>query len=192
MAQTQGLENEKLTCRVETERSGFPWFGEFSLANEITYLGIKDRTSNAGTACTSDKLQQFESFFSELNRVAREFFLSPERQRFGVVSERSLLKFLSLEDPEDWQLLIHFSGFPISSKILENVDELRVALQRRHSPIDEVVCAVTFSYVIYDRNMWAYIHIFWFPILFCLVKTFQFLDTTINVTMIHHEELCLI
>ncbi|CAA7403425.1 unnamed protein product [Spirodela intermedia] len=138
LAQTQGLENEKLTCRVETKRSGFPWFGEFSPANDITYLGIKARTSNTGTACTSDKFQQFESFFSELNRVVREFFLSPERQRFGVVSERSLLKFLSLEDPQGWPLLIHFSGFPSSSVILENVDALRVSLQMRHSPIDEV------------------------------------------------------
>ncbi|CAA6666627.1 unnamed protein product [Spirodela intermedia] len=133
----KGLENEKLTCRVETKRSGFPWFGEFSPANDITYLGIKARTSNTGTACTSDKFQQFESFFSELNRVVREFFLSPERQRFGVVSERSLLKFLSLEDPQGWPLLIHFSGFPSSSVILENVDALRVSLQMRHSPIDE-------------------------------------------------------
>ncbi|XP_078441945.1 uncharacterized protein LOC144711778 isoform X2 [Wolffia australiana] len=119
----KGLANDKLTCTID------PWFKKFSSAREI---------NNGGTSCTSNKFREFQSFFSELNEVAREFALSPQRQRFAVISDRSLLEFLSLRDPADWQLLIHVSGVPSPLNVLENVDELRVTLRAGHPIVNEV------------------------------------------------------
>uniref|UniRef100_A0A1D1Z615 Protein disulfide-isomerase n=2 Tax=Anthurium amnicola TaxID=1678845 RepID=A0A1D1Z615_9ARAE len=64
--------------------------------------------------------------------------MPPERQSFGVISERSLLPSFGLGDPGAWCLLIHFSGVPNLSKIIEDVEDLRTALQMHHSAILEV------------------------------------------------------
>ncbi|MQL98162.1 hypothetical protein Taro_030863 [Colocasia esculenta] len=136
--QKVGSENEKLSCGVGNELSGVPWLGDFALANDTTYLENEAKMSNIEAACTLDKFQQFKSFFPEFNKIVKEFFLPPESQRFGVITERSLLPFLGLEDPDAWMLLIHFSGFPSLSESLWDVNDLRIALQNHHFSIREV------------------------------------------------------
>ena len=156
---TQGVETEKLTCRINPiERR------KFSSAS-----GILDYRTN----CTSDKFQQFESFFSELSKVARDFSLSPERQRFGVVSEQTLMKFLSIGDPDGWQLLIHFSGFSSSSKVLKDANDLKLALQMHQSSVSEVTYTSYFSP--------------WYRMIFKCGNFFRFDLISVVITLVHQH-----
>ncbi|KAJ6822596.1 uncharacterized protein M6B38_386855 [Iris pallida] len=79
--------------------------------------------------CTEEEFHQFKSFFSNFTKIAREHFLPPERQRFGLISDRSLLPFLGVSNTEAWLVTLHFSGCPNFSTVLQKGDDLRKLLQ---------------------------------------------------------------
>lgn len=97
-----------------------------------------DRAASEGISCTVEEFQQFESFFSKFTKIAREHFLPPEKQRFGLVSRLSLLSFLGVVNPDTWSLMLHFPGCPNCSKILNKPDDIQSALLMRHTPVIEL------------------------------------------------------
>ncbi|XP_010277275.1 PREDICTED: uncharacterized protein LOC104611774 isoform X2 [Nelumbo nucifera] len=129
----KGLENEKLTCEAENGLGGIPWLGGFTLANDTTPLEY-----DVGLCCTFEEFRRFQNFLSNFTTVAREFFLPPERQRFGMVSERSLLSFLGIGNSDPWLVMIHFSGCPNCSKIIKQGEDLRSALRMHHPLVIEL------------------------------------------------------
>ncbi|KAK9275539.1 hypothetical protein L1049_022806 [Liquidambar formosana] len=90
-----GMNNEKMSCGVENGFRGIPGLEEFSSLNDsAAFPGTESRSPGVGSSCTFEEFQQFDSFFPKFISVAREFFLPPERQQFGLVSKRSLLSSL--------------------------------------------------------------------------------------------------
>ncbi|XP_043695484.1 uncharacterized protein LOC122646075 isoform X2 [Telopea speciosissima] len=137
----KGLRNEKLTCEVKNGLNGIPWLERFSLANDSApLLDSEFMTSDVGISCTFDEFQLFDSFLSKFTTTAREFFLPPERHRFGLVSDRALLSSLGVGDSDSysWLVMLHYAGCPNCSEILKRGEDLRSVLQMHHSPVIEL------------------------------------------------------
>lgn len=75
--------------------------------------------------------------------IAREFFLPPERHRFGLISERSMLSSLGLEDSGSWLAVLYFAGCPSCFKILEEEDDIENFLQMDKSVVMEVILTIS-------------------------------------------------
>ncbi|KAJ0974347.1 hypothetical protein J5N97_016312 [Dioscorea zingiberensis] len=84
------------------------------------------------------KFQRFESFFTKFTTTAREYFLPPERQRYGLVTETSLLPFLGVSDPETWFAMLQFPLCPNCSKMIREIDDLHAVLQMHDSVVTEL------------------------------------------------------
>nr|POE59405.1 upf0301 protein [Quercus suber] len=108
--------DERLICGVENSFNGVPWLGQFSSVNETA------------------SFEEVENFMS----VAREFFLAPERHRFGLVSERSMLSSLGLEDSSSWLAVLHVAACPTCSRIIKEEDDLKDVLQMDSSVVTEL------------------------------------------------------
>ncbi|XP_028119984.1 uncharacterized protein LOC114317458 [Camellia sinensis] len=146
----KGMENEKMTCGVQSGASGLSWLGEFSSVTEIDFLVAKNMSPTVGISCSFEQFQRFESFFSKFMTVAREFFLPPERLRFGLVPERLLLSSLGVGDSGSWfssldvgisgswSTILYFAGCPSCSKVLGEGDDLKIALQMQSSLLVEL------------------------------------------------------
>lgn len=147
--QIQDLENEELTCRVEMGLSTCPWAGEFTWVNASDFKGTKTRDSGLGLSCTRQEFQRFESFFTKFMSTAKEYSLSHERQRFGLVTETSLLSFLGVSNPETWLIVLPFPACPNCSKVVQEVDDIHAVLKMDDSLVMEVgfhiVCGSYFS-----------------------------------------------
>ncbi|KAF3966371.1 hypothetical protein CMV_009525 [Castanea mollissima] len=108
--------DERLKCGVENSFNGVPWLGQFSSVNETA------------------SFKEVENFMI----VAREFFLAPERHRFGLVSERSMLSSLGIEDSSSWLALLHVAACPTCSRILKEEDDLKDVLQMDSAVVMEL------------------------------------------------------
>ncbi|URD86751.1 hypothetical protein MUK42_28600 [Musa troglodytarum] len=89
----KGMEN-RLTCAVEDGLGRSDWLKEYTLANQSALEQLDDGGGGTRMLCTDEEFKQFETFFMKFTAIAREFFLPPERQRFGLISEGVLLSFL--------------------------------------------------------------------------------------------------
>ncbi|KAM3753509.1 hypothetical protein ACB098_03G099200 [Castanea mollissima] len=131
--------DERLKCGVENSFNGVPWFGQFSSVNETaSFKEVENVSSSVLSSCTLQEFQQFDSFFSKFMIVAREFFLDPERHRFGLVSERSMLSSLGIEDSSSWLALLHVAACPTCSRILKEEDDLKDVLQMDSAVVMEL------------------------------------------------------
>lgn len=141
--------DEILKCGVENSFNGVPWLGQFSSVNETaSFEEVENVSSGVISSCTLQEFQQFESFFSKFMNVAREFFLAPERHRFGLVSERSMLSSLGLEDSSSWLAVLHVAGCPTCSRILKEEDDLKDILQMDSSVVTEVILISLLFYLL--------------------------------------------
>ncbi|XAR64005.1 Protein disulfide-isomerase [Bertholletia excelsa] len=147
----KGMENEKMLCGVEDGISGIPWLGEFGSAGAHDLFGARNMRPATGISCSFKEFQQFDTFFSKFTTTAREFFLPPEKLRFGLVSERSLLSSMTAGDSGSWlsslglgdsfgswSVILYFPGCPNCSKVLKEGDDLRGALQIESSLVTEL------------------------------------------------------
>ncbi|XP_075658409.1 uncharacterized protein LOC142628234 isoform X3 [Castanea sativa] len=131
--------DDRLKCGVENSFNGLPWLGQFSSVNETaSFKEVENVSSSVLSSCTLQEFQQFDSFFSKFMIVAREFFLAPERHRFGLVSERSMLSSLGIEDSSSWLALLHVAACPTCSRILKEEDDLKDVLQMDSSVVMEL------------------------------------------------------
>ena len=146
--QIQDLENEELTCRVGMGLTTCPWAGEFTWVNESVSKGTRNGDPGLGLSCTQQEFQRFESFFTKFMSTAKEYSLPLERQRFGLVTETSLLPFLGVSDPETWLIVLQFPSCPNCPKVVQEVDDLHAVLKMDDSLVMEVgfyiVCASYF------------------------------------------------
>ncbi|KAK6160518.1 hypothetical protein DH2020_003899 [Rehmannia glutinosa] len=140
----KGMEDDKLSCGNDNGFSGVPWSTQFSPVNDSLLKRAENMTFSAGESCDLYEFQQFEGFLQKLITFAREIFLPPERLRFAVVRERSLLPLLKIEDPGSWLMSVHFAGCPSCSRVLKEVGDLRTVLQAQSSPVLEARCCHVF------------------------------------------------
>ncbi|URD86745.1 hypothetical protein MUK42_28600 [Musa troglodytarum] len=132
----KGMEN-RLTCAVEDGLGRSDWLKEYTLANQSALEQLDDGGGGTRMLCTDEEFKQFETFFMKFTAIAREFFLPPERQRFGLISEGVLLSFLGISSPDKWLVMLHFSGCSNCTMIVQQGDDLRNILQTHHSLIME-------------------------------------------------------
>ncbi|KAJ6678161.1 TRANSPORTER putative (DUF179)-RELATED [Salix viminalis] len=64
--------------------------------------------------------------------------LPPERHRFGLVSEKSLLSPLGVEDSGSWSVVLYYNGCPSCSRILKEGDDMKRVLQMEKSIVTEL------------------------------------------------------
>ncbi|XP_051116151.1 uncharacterized protein LOC127241265 isoform X2 [Andrographis paniculata] len=133
----KGMESEELSCGIDNGFSGISLTDQFTSTNNSLLKETEDAKFTIGDLCSLHEFEQFEVFFDKLATVAREFFLPPERIKFAVVRESTLLPLLHIHEPLSWLMTLHVSGCPSCSKILKEVDDLRSVLQTRFSPVLE-------------------------------------------------------
>ncbi|KAK9115597.1 hypothetical protein Sjap_014544 [Stephania japonica] len=121
--------SEKLTCGVENALSENPLLESYMPMNSWAESGDPD----AGESCSFEEFQYFESFFLNLTKFSQEFFLPPERRRYGLIPDRTLLPTLGVRDLDSWLLMVHFAGCPNCSKVFEEGDDLKNLLHSHPS-----------------------------------------------------------
>ncbi|KAF8015362.1 hypothetical protein BT93_H1001 [Corymbia citriodora subsp. variegata] len=133
------LENGVAQCGIQDAFYGIPSFGESSLVNDSsTTDSTEDKRHGLGVSCNFREFQQFESFFSKFMTAAREFFLPPERHRFGLITNRSLLLSLGVGEINSWSAMIHHAGCPSCSKYLEKQEDFERFLQMEDPAVAEL------------------------------------------------------
>lgn len=136
------MQHEKISCGVENGLKE-----EFCPVNNTDpFLESQNMKPGVGLSCTLEEFKKFESFFSEFITSAREFFLPSERQRYGLISDSSLLSSLGVNDSGSWLLMVYFAGCPTCFKILREGDDLKSFLLM-HNPLMKEVCY--FIYLFY-------------------------------------------
>ncbi|XP_041011142.1 uncharacterized protein LOC121254959 isoform X1 [Juglans microcarpa x Juglans regia] len=130
--------DEKWKCGVQNGFSEVPWLGEFSSRNGSAPFEEIENLHSSASSCSLEEFQQFDSFFSKFMIVARELFLPPERHRFGLVSERSMLSSLGLEDSDSWFAVLYFAGCPTCLKIIRKADDLNNVLHIDNPVVKEL------------------------------------------------------
>ncbi|KAL1550561.1 hypothetical protein AAHA92_18507 [Salvia divinorum] len=91
-----------------------------------------------GTSWLNQFSTQYKVSFQKFIEVSREFFLPPEKYRYAVIHERSLLPLLNIEEPIFGSVTVQYAGCPSCSQVLKEVDDLKAILQSQPSPVSEV------------------------------------------------------
>lgn len=130
------IEDEELTFGGGGQLTGSPWKGGFTIANGSLSDQSEISTDENRKLCTVQKFQQFESFYTKLTALSREYFLPPEKVRFGLITEKSLLPSLDIineGNSETWFLSVHYLGCATCSVTAKEGDDLRSLLQSHHN-----------------------------------------------------------
>lgn len=124
---------------MENKVSEISFLGELSSAIDSTpFLETENTRPGVGLSCTIEEFQKFESFFTNFIAVTREFFLPPERQRYGLISERSLLSSLGVEESDPWFAMLCLAGCHGCLKVFKEVDDLKFVSQMHNTFVSEV------------------------------------------------------
>nr|XP_043607043.1 uncharacterized protein LOC122579027 [Erigeron canadensis] len=134
----QGMENKKITCDVNDQFSGLPVLGEFTPLNRSAFLEAEKVSSIDEASCSFEEFQLFESSLYNITSFVREFFLPPERLKFGLVSERSLISSLGVGDTGSWLMMLYSSGCPSCAKVFRGGSDLKRIIEMNASPAMEL------------------------------------------------------
>lgn len=129
-------------CKAELSiNKGFcevPWLGEYASVNDGHSEGFEDRNSHFLHSCSFEEFKRFHSFYEKFLNAVREFFLPPERHRFGMVSDRSMLSSVGVGDSGSWFAVHYRAGCSSCSSILKEDDDLNYVLQMNNYFVKEV------------------------------------------------------
>jgi len=156
------------TCKAELGvDKGFceaPWPEEFTLLNYGLLEGSKDRNHDVVHSCSSsEEFERFHSFYLKFMTVVREFFLPPERNRFGLVSNRSMLSSLGVGDYGPWFAVQYQAGCSSCSNILKEENDLNYVLQMNNYSVKEVNKTFLSFVPYYEVYAIIYIPLFLYP-----------------------------
>lgn len=126
-----------MMCGIEKGYDGVPWFGEFSSGND-TCVETNCTNESFSSFCNNEEFMRYNSFFTNLLAVVREFFLPREKHGFGLISDRLMISSLGIEDSDSWLATLHFAGCPSCSKTLRADDDLKQNLQMNNFIVSEV------------------------------------------------------
>ncbi|CAN6891749.1 unnamed protein product [Brassica oleracea] len=131
-------------CRLQSGFGRVPWLEDFSYVNDTAALQENDRANGgSGQTCNHEQYKQFSSFLSKLIAAAKEFSLPPERQKFGLITEKSLASPFTVGASDSWTAVLQLAGCPHCSKILKAGDDIQ-RLLKMENPIREVYPSVVF------------------------------------------------
>lgn len=126
-----------MDCDIDDGVGFIPQLNKFTLGNHSA-LSDAGNMTHGGSSCEINEFVRFKSFLEKSMTVTREFFLPPERLKFGLVPNRSLLSVLNIEDPGSWLMTLQVAGCPTCSNILKEGDDLKTFIQTQASLIAEV------------------------------------------------------
>lgn len=132
-----------MNCDVQHGCGESSWVGEFSAKNGTASPTNEDMQPTAGTSCSFKEYIKFKSFFSKFMALARDIYLPPQSQRYGFVSDRSLLSSLGIEDSDQWSLIISYAGCPGCLRKFKDEIHLQKALEMHDLPVMEVTYPYT-------------------------------------------------
>ncbi|WJX45091.1 hypothetical protein P8452_31998 [Trifolium repens] len=115
-----------------------PWLGDFTSANDGRLGGFKDQNSHYPNFCSFEEFERFHSFYQKFMNAVKEFFLPPERHRFGLVSDRAMLSSLGVGDSGSWFAVRYLAGCSSCSHILKEEGDLNYVLQRNNYFVKEL------------------------------------------------------
>ncbi|KAL9679117.1 hypothetical protein QQ045_016972 [Rhodiola kirilowii] len=127
-------------CDIRHGFYGFPSFEEFSfssLNDRISSSNRDDSIIASGSPCNSKEFELFDSFLTKFINSAREMFLPLEKQRYGFVSERSLITS-GTNESRPWSVMLHFPGCRDCTKTFKEGDDLDNFLQMDVPPVTEL------------------------------------------------------
>ncbi|XP_010689689.2 uncharacterized protein LOC104903363 isoform X1 [Beta vulgaris subsp. vulgaris] len=131
------IEND-MSCDVQHGCSASSWVGEFSAENGTASPTDENEQRTFGTSCSFKEYSKFESFFSKFLVLARDFYLPPQRQRYGYVSDRSLLSTLGIEDSDQWSLIVYYAGCPGCLWKTKDENHIQNVLETNELPVTEL------------------------------------------------------
>ncbi|XP_018492604.1 uncharacterized protein LOC108862844 isoform X4 [Raphanus sativus] len=124
------------------------WHGNFSKKVETdrvlklkgkNNLKENDRANGgSGQTCNHEQYKQFSSFLSKLIAAAKEFSLPPERQKFGLITEKSLASPFTVRESDSWAAVLQLAGCPHCSKILKAGDDIQRFLKMENPIVSEL------------------------------------------------------
>ncbi|XP_013587543.1 PREDICTED: uncharacterized protein LOC106296043 isoform X4 [Brassica oleracea var. oleracea] len=123
------------------------WHGNFSKKVEtdrvLKLRGKNNQKENdranggSGQTCNHEQFKQFSSFLSKLIAAAKEFSLPPERQKFGLITEKSLASPFTVGASDSWAAVLQLAGCPHCSKILKAGDDIQRLLKMENPIVSE-------------------------------------------------------
>ncbi|CDY24615.1 BnaC05g32990D [Brassica napus] len=129
----------KLMCRLQSGFGRVPWLEDFSYVNDTAALQENDRANGgSGQTCNHEQFKQFSSFLSKLIAAAKEFSLPPERQKFGLITEKSLASPFTVGASDSWAAVLQLAGCPHCSKILKAGDDIQRLLKMENPIVSEL------------------------------------------------------
>ncbi|CAJ2679605.1 unnamed protein product [Trifolium pratense] len=143
---SRGKTNQKVaeegTCKAEHSiNEGFcevPLLTDFTSANDGRLGSFKDQNSHNLNFCSFEEFERFHSFYEKFMNAVKEFFLPPERHRFGLVSDRAMLSSLGVGDSGSWFAVRYLAGCSSCSHILKEEGDLNYVLQRNNYFVKEL------------------------------------------------------
>ncbi|XP_048612820.1 uncharacterized protein LOC106371898 isoform X9 [Brassica napus] len=124
------------------------WHGNFSKTVEtdrvLKLRGKNNQKENdranggSGQTCNHEQFKQFSSFLSKLIAAAKEFSLPPERQKFGLITEKSLASPFTVGASDSWAAVLQLAGCPHCSKILKAGDDIQRLLKMENPIVSEL------------------------------------------------------
>ncbi|KAG9131701.1 hypothetical protein Leryth_009446 [Lithospermum erythrorhizon] len=135
----QAMEDANFQCDAADDGIfGIPKPYAFGIMNDNIHLNSDTMGYGDWCSCRFDQFQLFEKFLPNFLSLAREYFLPPERLRFGVVRDKSLLPLLNVKPSCSWVLTLHLAGCPNCSKVLEDVNDLRTVVHTQSAYLSEL------------------------------------------------------
>lgn len=129
----------KLMCRLQSGYGRVPWLEDFSYVNDTAALQENDRVNRGlGQTCNHAQFEQFSSFLSKLIATAKTFSLPPERQKFGLITERSMGSSFNIRASDSWAAVLQLAGCPHCSKIIKVGDDIQRLLKMENPIVTEV------------------------------------------------------
>nr|VDC72102.1 unnamed protein product [Brassica rapa] len=126
-------------CRLQSGFGRVPWLEDFSYVNDTAALQENDRANGgSGQTCNHEQFKQFSSFLSKLIAAAKEFSLPPERQKFGLITEKSLASPFTVGASDSWAAVLQLAGCPHCSKILKAGDDIQRLLKMENPIVSEL------------------------------------------------------
>ncbi|XP_013706794.2 uncharacterized protein LOC106410746 isoform X7 [Brassica napus] len=124
------------------------WHGNFSKKVEtdrvLKLRGKNNQKENdranggSGQTCNHEQFKQFSSFLSKLIAAAKEFSLPPERQKFGLITEKSLASPFIVGASDSWAAVLQLAGCPHCSNILKAGDDIQRLLKMENPIVSEL------------------------------------------------------
>ncbi|XP_048612531.1 uncharacterized protein LOC125586842 isoform X3 [Brassica napus] len=128
----------KPMCRLQSGFGRVPWLEDFSYVNDTAALQENDRANGgSGQTCNHEQYKQFSSFLSKLIAAAKEFSLPSERQKFGLITEKSLASPFTVGESDSWTAVLQLAGCPHCSKILKAGDDIQRLLKNENPIVSE-------------------------------------------------------